>query len=459
MKGKYYWEILLVLLFSIVLVSGCIKSQCGNNKCEAGEDCTNCMVDCDYCGQEGDEIRYLTFQIFVSNLSDPSKVDEQLSGLTDEPLVFDRPMGKNRLDAVVGDLVNKIGTTGQNKRKLGFFIGPITMDLSDEDIKKLIKDAFGIAEKYNIAVGIHLDDNNFWGKRKELWSKNSNVEWKDWEGTPSNGRLINWGTPWKLAPQMCYNSEEIINEVDRLSKEVIGKQLKEELNYLDSAGKSDLFAGVIVGWESHVGAEYDYNQPNKREEGTVLGYCALTNAGYSKDNPPSDFDDALKQEVRSHIGRWAKGLIDSGIPSEKLYSHTAFLSEGFKNEMGIDEHHEPLGAGDHFGADTAFAPYVNPGWSTYSQNGYLLEEIYELVGDDIPWASSEGSAASGNKQVIEYSIEVWLAKRFNHGAKLVNMFAWVIGDTQDPHIKNTKSDEAIRAYRKFLSGENLSESG
>jgi hypothetical protein len=58
------------------------------------------------------------------------------------------------------------------------------------------------------------------------------------------------------------------------------------------------------------------------------------------------------------------------------------------------------------------------------------------------------------------NMETYLAKMFNHGASVVNIFAWGIGGEA---MKNmdfrlvTEGDDALQAYRKFLSGKPLIE--
>ena len=64
----------------------------------------------------------------------------------------------------------------------------------------------------------------------------------------------------------------------------------------------------------------------------------------------------------------------------------------------------------------------------------------------------------------EQHMETYLAQQFNYGAGLVNIFAY---GAADPALEKSdftakvsaaaEAEEAIRAYRKFLNGEALSE--
>ena len=58
------------------------------------------------------------------------------------------------------------------------------------------------------------------------------------------------------------------------------------------------------------------------------------------------------------------------------------------------------------------------------------------------------------------TMETYLAKMFNHGATLVNIFSWGIGGEANKNMSFrvvTEGEEALRAYRKFLKGDPLIE--
>ena len=134
--------------------------------------------------------------------------------------------------------------------------------------------AFEIAREKDIAAGFHIDDSVFWLRRKDLWSDPKNVEWREWKGTPNVGRRIDWGgPPRKLAPQMCLNSPAIQAEVRRLGRDVFGAAICAEVEKLRKFGKEDLFAGVVAGWETQMGMDF--------ETGAPPGFAALTRRGFS----------------------------------------------------------------------------------------------------------------------------------------------------------------------------------
>jgi hypothetical protein len=53
----------------------------------------------------------------------------------------------------------------------------------------------------------------------------------------------------------------------------------------------------------------------------------LTNKGFGVTHPPTDFERARSDIVREFVTFWAQALVNAGIPKDKIYSHTAFMSE------------------------------------------------------------------------------------------------------------------------------------
>lgn len=101
--------------------------------------------------------------------------------------------GKAVIERQVEEIVTAIGERGDRvHRQLGFFVGPLTFDMKDEELRDMIDDAFAVAEAKDVAVGFHIDDSMFWNDREDLWSDGDNVEWSDWEGTTVPHRIIGW---------------------------------------------------------------------------------------------------------------------------------------------------------------------------------------------------------------------------------------------------------------------------
>ena len=403
-------------------------------------------------------VKYLGFQIFVGE-QDPSAFlgTSQLlwtqrhaasGAVGGAPL--SRPPSKRVLAAFGQGIIDRIGSTGQGDRRLTLIFGPLAFDQTDEDIARLVHDVFDIAIEKNVPVGFHIDDSKFWSRRSDLWRNPGNVEWLDWNRTPSRGMRLTWGEPApKLAPPMCFNAKPIVAEVQRQGRDVIGRAIKQGIDRLNALGKPELFSVVIMGWETSIGRDYD----NSRQP---LGYCALTNRGFSGQNPPSNFDSELESVVHDFIVLWAKSLVDAGIPREKMFAHVPFL-----NPANLDQARRVAG----FPPDQTYSqmigfaplrvtfnnPYLSPGISYYGEgHAHIIGELRS--GGITRWASAEGVNVHSN-----ISMEMYLAQIFNNGGVLANLFGWGVGpnDPRNPFRHKVEGPPAIRAYNKFLSGATL----
>jgi hypothetical protein len=384
------------------------------------------------------------FQLFTASPGFTSEEDTHAISKLPEPAFLDVE-SKKILDAV--------GERGDALHRLGIMVGPLAFDYTDAQLRTLIGRTFAIASKYKIAIGLHIDDSKFWMNRRDLWSNPANVEWRDWSGTPNTGQYLNWGEPWRLAPQACFNSPAILNEARRLAGKVIGPAIAQQVAELRKTGDEELFAGVIVGWETAIGQDFETRQD--------LGYCALTNLGFSAKAPPRDPAHELESVVKAWIGTWSKSLADAGVPSDKIYCHITFKSrKRFDESRGSDDSSYSRSV-KYTPPAVAFGKSYRPGFSTYP-DALILGEIYDALEADgnPPWASAEGTNVdieSVPPRIPNDGMESYLAHMFNHGATMTNVFGWDIGDRDNLFRRATESDEAIAAYRKFLRGARLEE--
>jgi len=354
------------------------------------------------------------------------------------------------MDAFVRDVVKAIGTTGDARHKLGFSPTHIRFDETDEEARRLIRDAFAVAQENYVAVVFHLDDAMYWGKRKDLMSNPDNIETSDWKQTPSTGRRVDWGPkPSKFVPQMCFNSPAVQAAV-KARASLIGAEVKKGLDTLKPSGKEYLFAGVIAGSESQMGRDFDTDRP--------LGYRALKNRGFSEKNPPKDLDLERAQIVKEFMELWANALAAAGVPREKLFCHIAFTDQGLRKADTKESYAEKV----HFALpEVAFSSAYRPGFSTYPEGETFKEAYAVLAKHGSPgWISAEGTNVSPTSMPGEPTMETYLGRVFNHGGVMTNIFSWGIGGNahRDNFFrKATENPEALAAYAKFLKGETLIE--
>ncbi len=387
--------------------------------------------------------RYLAFQIFTRTF-DSNALRQNF------------PPGPEDLHGTVVDLANRVGLAGTEGRRLGFILGPLAFDNSDEAVRALIDEGFDIALETGVAVGFHIDDSMFWGRLNELHTRD-NIEWLDWQGTPNTGRRLDWSTsPTKISPQLCFNSKDVRDAVLARAT-LIGHEISQGLGRLHAAHADHLFLGVIAGWETQIGRDFD--------SGQYLGYCALTNAGYSANNPPPDIDAARSKIVTEFIDFWAKSLGDTGIPRNKIFSHIAYMSSSMYR---LGQHANPAAVAAPYlqivnftPPPAAFCKHCSPGISTYPQPGHLDQWREELAKHgNPPWASCEGTAVDpgeAHRTGRGMDMEGYLGNLFNHGAVLVNIFGWGVGDSNNPFRRTAENANALAAYQKFLRGEALNE--
>lgn len=384
-----------------------------------------------------DQFKYLAFQIFT-----PAKG----SSFAEKNLASSR----ESLDAQVKNIAESIGTTGSENRMLAFMVGPLSFDHSDNEVRNLINLSFQTAEKYAIAVGFHIDDSMFWRNYNPL-NHHENIEWIDWNKTPNTGRRLEWSqTPTKISPQLCFNSPGVREAVQNRAR-LIGTEIARHIAALREKEKEYLFAGVIAGWETQIGKDFDTD--------SYLGYCALANKGFSSSSR-IDGDRERETIVQEFINAWTKALSENGIPKQKLYSHIAFQPEGLyhlnEKNMKADGTIRTYSEYVSFSTPrTAFGAYHNPGFSTYPAAG-IMDAIYgELAKNgNPPWASSEGTAldpSQAESGAGGIDMESYLGSFYNHGATLVTIFGWGVGDKNFPFRKVAESNQAINTYRAFIA--------
>jgi len=328
-----------------------------------------------------------------------------------------------------------------------------------------MKAAFDVALRHDTAVYFTVE-NLEWANRPDLWNyadpkqpgydpnNARNVEWMDWDGTPHPHRYRDWGTPEKMPPVICYNSPAVLAEVSRLARDVIGPSIAEGLKRLEKAGKGHLFAGVTVGAEPALPNYEVIERVNPRiarmmeRDGVPrsrLGYNALTNLGYSKDDPPEDSAAALARVNQDYTSYWARHLATGGIPANKMYSHVA-AGAGVVGSPGVQFTNAPI--------SIAFADSCRPGWTTYPvgplQHDFRV--LYEALAahDNPAWASTEATPRGLGPAGI--SMREYLRRHFDFGAVVV---VFNTGAT-DPKLAGRLHDavwgqEAIQAYRDFLT--------
>jgi hypothetical protein len=151
------------------------------------------------------------------------------------------------------------------------------------------------------------------------------------------------------------------------------------------------------------------------------------------------------------------------VPKEKVFSHIAFITRKIYDNTAAQNPGKKLPhtydeVVNFTPVNVAFGKSHNAGFSTYPQPGLINELEIELQKNgNPPWASAEGTAADPSQVErgnLVGSMETYLANRFNHGAVLVNIFGWGLGEgivQNNPFRQIAEGPDAIAAYQKFLN--------
>lgn len=380
-----------------------------------------------------------------------------------------------QVDKAIKDTVEKLGQAKDlRKRNWGFHLiipawrfDPKHTVNKRADIARAVRGAFDLAVRNDVAVHFTVESHE-WSNRPDLWNyadkdkpgydpKNrANVEWSDWGGPPHPHRYRDWGTPESMPPVICYNSPTVLREVSRLIGEVVAPPIKAGLARLRKEGKEHLFSGLTVGAESSLPNYENIARHSPRiarlmdRDGspkTRLGYNALTNNGYSKNNPPKDFGRALAEVNRDYTAYWSKKLAEGGIPTKKMYTHVA-AGAGVIGSPAVEFTNAPIGI--------AFNDHSRPGWTTYPVGPLRpdFEHLYKALAQhgNPHWASTEaGPSLGASRRRRALSMKDYLARHFNYGATVIVFNTGATSKELSRSLtESVWGTHALSAYRTFL---------
>ena len=369
------------------------------------------------------------------------------------------------LDRIVAEYVKRMrGMQQGQRRKWGMSVILPSWTAPPEALRAFIRQAFDLAASNDIAFHFTVESLD-WQTRNDLWNYKDrdkpgydpanigNVEWSDWDKKGFPYRFRDWGTPEQMAPVICYNSPKVLSAVAKILNDGIGPALVAGVKRLERDGKVHLFAGVTVGSEPELP---NYEHVDRFNPGMAqlmkrlgvpqarLGYCSLTNLGYSKSNPPADFAKALASVNHAYVEYWAKLLHGAGISKDKMYTHIA-AGAGVVGSPEVEHTNAPI--------SIAFNKYSRPGWTTYP-NG-PLEDNFNVLFDALAangnphWGGTEANPRGLGQRGM--AMEAYLKRHFDYGATLVVMN---VGATSEALMRRLHDavwgQEALEAYRSFL---------
>lgn len=354
-------------------------------------------------------------------------------------------------DETFGEVAGAFSDNAESNVKVGvcFMLSPFRT--KPEVTVQTLKNLLNTAGKISVPVMIHLDLEQWWGARPDLWNwwnaehegydaaNKENVEWTGW----SSDHAIkiawrNWGSQIRVLPPPNYASPKYLKaceeEIQRLIPIVARwyKALPENKKYL--------FAGVKVGHESSIGVNA-FHYPNGNElldkdasgdprtgiagqdvlaRGVQqIGYATLKTGEIRSDGDITEYD--LYEATRRYLEFLSRETAECGIARDRLFTHGAGWSDG---EMLYD---------------AALNEYACPGWSFYAYAKNPTEEPAvkrNLTKTDAPywgaveWMLMDNMNAQSQTQYGEASArkQLWKDALYNtlkdERARLVCIYNW-----------------------------------
>ena len=350
-------------------------------------------------------------------------------------------------------------------RQIGFGVVIKMLNTPREAIRQQVAAALDKAETNGYPVLIHVDDWNF---TPPEWNDPEIVEWTAFPepgerfGPPVKRRWINWGS-WILAgpPPNVESSKFREYARERLEKE-IADPIALRLKRWKTEGRSHLFAGLVVGWETgfYTADTIDLtkrpnsgNQTFGDDERIRTGYAALTARGHTaaaiteRAQREGKTQNALMNELMwGALHDYSESLCNvsqrAGLPRERIYTHyTAIGTVPDRGRIHADGMLAPL--------PTAANPSSRPGYTmTYKwfDRGVTEKTLAEMRCSE--WGAVEVEITNATRsETAALAHFDWLTR---HGAKVICLYGW---REKPDSIFAIQSTGAVLAIRRWLAGE------
>ena len=389
-------------------------------------------------------------------------------------------------------------------RYVGFSVALTpTLNLDPGHLKAQVTLALDLAERNDLPVFFHLDDQHFWWRSPELSRNPDMTEWSDFpkpgeKSGPAVPRYwLPWGDPPSVfpAPPPCLACPAFRAEMARRLRDDVAATIAQRFKKWQGQGRGYLFAGVASGNETQVpdfrvsaragwpasGQGRDttgarpVNVPMTEADMVPTGYHSLHALGCDRAaleklarergiGPERVVEQLFDGLAHDYAEFQDKTLVEAGLPAERIYTH--FTSSSRSTGMEPERKPEPSG---RFGAGPQSPPiaasvnrYSRPGFTVVRGGVNLDELVAQLSRAGAPeggraWAAVESYATTGQPGVpqTQEQYEEYLGGLLAHGAKVVGVYGWNI-----PWIARSpyrlKGSGVIPAVKKWLSGAALS---
>jgi hypothetical protein len=357
------------------------------------------------------------------------------SGFADKYIIINQT---NFSEADVQAIVAKYGAQSNKRVAVGLGIIISVLNSAPATFLATLNNQLALAKKYDIPILVKFDTEYYWNYRPDLWNwwdpsiagyspdNKNNVEWSDWTSDSAIKICwLNWGRQIRKRPAPNLMSPAYINAWKvELTK---GAQaLKTWYDQLPD-NKKYLLAGVVVGWESSIGANLFYipngnsyltqpeaNDPTIKRNMSVLpsrgvqatGYAAVKTAGIATSGILTE--QMLTEVVRRNLENLSKTVFDLGFARNQIVTHCGGWAVG-----------ETL----YSAANNA---YSCPGWSFYGHAADPTKDVTAmeaLAKSDAPyWAAIEWLLQGSTKTKADWVTA--LQKTLSKNTRLTCIYNW-----------------------------------
>ena len=303
----------------------------------------------------------------------------------------------------ITDVFNKVGTHGNDQRKLGIGVQIIYNEYDFDNVKQSLRSLLIYSKVHSVPIFLSLDGFQWWGDvgrtngRPDLWNwwdssgpgynpdNKNNVEWTCGNSSCAiNKSWRNWGSEFEVRPHPNLASRAFIEK----NKEKLRELIPIIVNWYNNDLRSDqkwLFGGIALGIEVDIGGNY-YYPGGGIANSQQLGFAAINTLGLSGGITTAN----LNEVIRRYLNELDKFALDSGIPRNKIFNHVGG-SDLFPRSNNLI----------YQTAEAAVNAYGNPGWSFYSditQNPQSFSGLSTALNqvNNGEWASPEWLAWAGD---------------------------------------------------------------
>jgi len=369
----------------------------------------------------------------------------------------------SQAEDLVADMKNTFGSQNHNSERMYAFgmCPPILLNMSVSELQNVVNVGFDLALQYDIPVFFHCDYMygvmaTGGGASPKWYDEPSMCEWTTFPEPgysygPIPNQWANWGS-WFSTPAIpCYESPTFKPFIKNQFKEGIVSTINTRLQELRVQDKEYLFAGVSVGWETHIPDQrpeklgFNPNDPPvdmfdptnimQPWEMHETGYAALSYLGWNDSSLTLEaanrgisksqlIRDLLHEVLHDYMEMFAKLGWESGIDKDKMFTHIVPMESVYYGDQYQTTNVPPIW--------TAVNDYSIPGFTMdpYGAATYNMSNLKSMISAADPTQQNLGSCESYVKNLQGYSLfKGFLNQMSGNGGTMINILGW---DGQDP---------------------------